>query len=86
MQEALNKHLRTELPATKDQVKKQDEHINDLYNSIDALEQYWRKNSVEILGIPEDVCENEEGYYSLEFRLFTGKFLWRLILYCIIFY
>ena len=40
MQEALNKHLRTELPATKDQVKKQDEHINDLYNSIDALEQY----------------------------------------------
>ena len=35
-----NKQLRTELQATKDSVKKQDEHINDLYDRIDALEQY----------------------------------------------
>ena len=41
-----NKQLRTELQATKDQVKKQDDHIDDLYNNIDALEQYSRKNSV----------------------------------------
>ena len=35
-----NKQLKTELQATKDSVKKQDEHINDLYDRIDALEQY----------------------------------------------
>ena len=31
-----NKQLRAELQATKDQVKKQDEHINDLYNNIES--------------------------------------------------
>lgn len=41
-----NKQLRTELRATKEQVKKQDEHINDLCDSIDALEQCSRKNSM----------------------------------------
>ena len=56
-----NKQLKTELQATKVQVKKQEEHINELYDSIDALEQYSRKNSIEIVGIPEDVCENEEA-------------------------
>ena len=60
-----NKQLRTELQATKDQVKKQDEHIDDLYNNIDVVEQYSRKNSVEILGIPEDVCENEEAVLKI---------------------
>lgn len=47
-----NKQLRTELQATKKQVKEQDEYINDFYDSINALEQYSRKHSVEILGIP----------------------------------
>ena len=60
-----NKQLRTELQATKDQVKKQDDHIDNLYNNIDALEQYSRKNSFEILGIPEDVCGNEEAVLKI---------------------
>ena len=29
------------------------------------MEQYSRKNSVEILGIPEDVCENEEAVLKI---------------------
>ena len=60
-----NKQLGTELQATKDQVKKQDDQIDDLYNNIDALEQYSRKKSVEILGIPEDVCGNEEAVLKI---------------------
>ena len=36
-----------------------------MYDSIDELEQYSRKNSVEILGIPEDVCENEEAVLKI---------------------
>ena len=36
-----------------------------MYDSIDALEQYSRKNSIEILGIPEDVCENEEAVLKI---------------------
>ena len=60
-----NKQLKTELQATKVQVKKQEEHINELYDSIDVLEQYSRKNSIEIVGIPEDVCENEEAVLKI---------------------
>ena len=60
-----NKQLKTELQATKVQLKKQEEHINELYDSIDALEQYSRKNSIEIVGIPEDVCENEEAVLKI---------------------
>ena len=60
-----NKQLKMELQATKVQVKKQEEHINESYDRIDALEQYSRKNSIEIVGIPEDVCENEEAVLKI---------------------
>ena len=60
-----NKQLRMELQATKDKVSKQDEHMNDLYDSIDALEQYSRKSSVKFLGISEGVCKNEEAVLKI---------------------
>ena len=36
-----------------------------MYDRIDALEKYSRKNCVEILGIPEDVQENEEAVLKI---------------------
>ena len=60
-----NNQLRTELQETKKRVKEQEEDIKELYDSIDTLEQYSRKNSIEIVGIPENVCENEEAVLKI---------------------
>ena len=53
-----NNQLRTELLETKKRVKEQEEDIEELYDSIDTLEQYSRKNSIEIVGIPGE-CMRE---------------------------
>ena len=55
-----NNQLRTELQATKKRIKEQEEEIEELYDDMDALEQYSRKNSIEIVGIPESAGENED--------------------------
>ena len=60
-----NNQLRTELQETKKRVKEQEEDIEELYDSIGTLEQYSRKNSIEIVGIPENVCENEEAVLKI---------------------
>ena len=54
-----NKELRIELDAAKRKISLQRDEIDELYNGLDDLEQYSRKNSLEIVGIPESVSENE---------------------------
>ena len=49
--------LKTELKATKKRANEQEDEIDELYESIDMLEQYTRKNSLEIVSIPENVCK-----------------------------
>ena len=61
-----NKNLRTELlKVTKERKKEQKQQIDELYDSIDAQEQYSRKNSIEILGILENVYENEKAVLKM---------------------
>ena len=40
---------------------KEQEEIDELYKNMDTLEQYTRKNSLEIEGIPENVSNNEDA-------------------------
>ena len=54
-----NKELRIELDAAKRKISLQRDELNELYEGLDDLEQYSRKNSLEIVGIPESICENE---------------------------
>ena len=54
-----NKELRAELDAAKRKISQQRNEIGDLQDGIDDLEQYSRKNSLEIVGIPESVRDNE---------------------------
>ena len=56
-----NVQLKEKLHALKKKVEAQDKDIEDLYDCMDALEQYSRKNSLEIEGIPEVLCESDEG-------------------------
>ena len=42
-------------------MKEQEEEIDELYENMDTLEQYTRKNSLEIEGIPENVCNDEDA-------------------------
>ena len=58
-----NVQLKEKLHALKKKVEAQDKDIEDLYDCMDALEQYSRKNSLEIEGIPEGlhVCESDEA-------------------------
>ena len=54
-----NKELRTELEAAKRKISQQRDEIDEQYHGLDDLEQYSRKNSLEIVGIPESIRENE---------------------------
>ena len=54
-----------ELKATKEPAKEQKQQIDELYDSIDALEQYSRENYIEIVGIPENVYENEKAVLKI---------------------
>ena len=54
-----NKELRIELDAAKRKLSLQRDEIDELYDGLDELEQYSRKNSLEIVGIPESIHDNE---------------------------
>ena len=54
-----NKELRIELDAAKRKISLQRDEIDELYDGLDDLEQYSRKNSLEIVGIPESIREHE---------------------------
>ena len=54
-----NQLLKAELEAAKTKIKQQEEETNNLWDSLDSLEQYTRKNSLEIIGIPAE-CESTE--------------------------
>jgi len=56
-----NEQLKTELQATKRRVKELEVENDDLSENMDALEQYTRKNSLEIEGIPENICNDKEA-------------------------
>ena len=56
-----NDELKLELKATKQRVKEHEQEIDELHENIDTLEQYTRKNSLEIEGIPEKVCNDEDA-------------------------
>ena len=56
----LNLQLKEELDQARDKIKEQAEEIAELYDFQDELEQYTRKNSVEICGIPESAYESTE--------------------------
>jgi len=56
-----NDELKLKLKATKQRVKEQEEEIYELYENMDTLEQYTRKNSLGIEGIPENVCCDEDA-------------------------
>ena len=55
-----NETLKTELQQAKDKLQKQVEETDNLYTALYDLEQYTRKNSLEIHGIPEDCYSNTE--------------------------
>ena len=56
-----NETLKTELPQqAKDKLQKQVEETAYLYSALGDLEQYTRKNSLEIHGIPEDCYSTTE--------------------------
>ncbi|XP_078369155.1 uncharacterized protein LOC144653117 [Oculina patagonica] len=54
-----NKELRVELDAAKRKISQQREEIDGLQDGIDDLEQYSRKNSLEIVGVPVSIRDNE---------------------------
>ena len=56
----LNLQLKEELGQAREKFKEQAEEIAELYDFQDELEQYTRKNSVEICGIPESAYESTE--------------------------
>ena len=54
--ERITKHndsLKKELLRAKEKLKEQKEETNSLWSSLDEIEQYTRKNSLEISGVPE---------------------------------
>jgi len=55
-----NESLKTELQQTKGKLHKQVEEEDNLYTVLDDLEQYTRKNSPEIHGIPDDCYSSTE--------------------------
>ena len=56
-----NETLKTELPQqAKDKLQKKVEETAYLYTALGDLEQYTRKNSLEIHGIPEDCYSTTE--------------------------
>ena len=60
-----NKELRIELDAAKRKISQQRDEIDEQYHGLDDLEQYSRKNSLEIVGIPESIRENESAVLKI---------------------
>ena len=55
-----NESLKTKLQQTKGKLQKQVEEADNLYTALDDLEQYTRKNSLKIHGIPDDCYSSTE--------------------------
>ena len=55
-----NDAMKLELQALRKKVNDQKSETNELYESQDDLEQYTRKNSLEIHGLPEDLYTSTE--------------------------
>lgn len=55
-----NDEMKIELQVLRSKVKEQKSEIDDLYESQDNIEQYTRKNSLEIHGVPENVYTSTE--------------------------
>jgi len=66
-----NKELRIELDAAKRNISLQRDELNELYDDLDDLERYSRKNSFEIVGIPESIRENEGAVLKIANALCT---------------
>ena len=60
-----NKESRIELDAAKWKISQQRDEIDEQYHGLDDLEQYSRKNSLEIVGIPESIRENESAVLKI---------------------
>ena len=56
-----NKALELELKAAKVKIDKQDGEIHNLWDNLENLEQYTRKNSLEIYGVPKEAYSSTEG-------------------------
>ena len=56
----VNSQLKEDLGQVRDKIKEEAEEIAELYDFQDELEQYTRKNSMEICGIPESAYESTE--------------------------
>ena len=69
-----NKELRIELDAAKRKISLQRDEIDELYDGLDDLEQYSRKNSLEIVGIPESIRENEGAVLKIANALKTRRY------------
>jgi len=52
--------METELTAVRKKINDQEEEIAELYDIQDDLEQYTRKNSLEIHGVPESAYTSTE--------------------------
>ena len=55
-----NESLKRELLRTKEDLKEQKEETQNVWSSLDDLEQYTRKNSLEISGVPESCYTSTE--------------------------
>ena len=55
-----NDAMKLELRALREKFNKQKSATDELYESLDDLEQYSRKNSLEIHGVPEDLYTSAE--------------------------
>ena len=55
-----NDAMKLELQALRKKLNDQKSEINELYDSQDDLEQYTRKNSMEIHGVPEHLYTSTE--------------------------
>lgn len=53
------KGMESELTAARRLIDEQEEEISELYDLQDNLEQYTRKNSLEIHGVPESACASK---------------------------
>ena len=61
-----NKALELELNAAKVKIDKQEDEIYYLLDNLDSLEQYTRKNSLEIHGVPkEEYSSTEEAVLAI---------------------
>lgn len=55
-----HEEMETELTAVRKKINDQEEEIAELYDLQDELEQYTRKNSLEIHGVPESAYTSME--------------------------